>query len=278
MFFHYFIFLPATSTSTTTASPDPLTFRDVLLLTGSWLFLDEGTTLFGSVRPASGFIRGLRRGGVPVRVVSKMDDGDDSNNIAEVALMTGPDAAVAADHGVVPSLERKVVVVLEFDNTVDRFDLASRSTAQLVLVQTPASHSVMGWGRAASRGYGRLMNLLIRFTGFSWWLVPAMFLLVFCLALVDKLVELSLSVLTLVASCVPVALRFLLWPFFRSSWWPFQVWAMCLLSGYRNNVFSLGGMLELMAWPPLFWVLTGRRDFLPHFLILSAILLFCLFL
>ncbi|XP_070185022.1 uncharacterized protein [Littorina saxatilis] len=126
------------STGSTAVSPEPLRYRDVLVVSCNTL-TDDVTDVTGKVvRPASGFVRGLRQGGVPVLVVRS----DDVRAIAEMAVMEGDDDVVVADRSVVAGLERPVVVlvrgsVMDCDLFNDeRFDIMSRCTSQLVWVKT----------------------------------------------------------------------------------------------------------------------------------------------
>ncbi|XP_070202752.1 uncharacterized protein [Littorina saxatilis] len=122
-------------TGSTAVSPQPLRYRDALVVS-RYPWTDDVTDETGKVvRPASGFVRGLRQGGVPVRVVRS----DDVTAIAEMAVMGGDDDVVVANMDVVAGLERPVVVVVgglipEYLDEI-RFSVVSRCTSQLVLVK-----------------------------------------------------------------------------------------------------------------------------------------------
>ncbi|XP_070206138.1 uncharacterized protein [Littorina saxatilis] len=117
-------------------SPDPLRYRDVLVVSAESSLTDDVTdpNTDEVVRPASGFVRGLRQGCVPVRVVKSGDDAA----VEQMARMDGPDAVVAADSHVVSGIERHVVVLLGSEESTPfkdaRFDLISRCSSQLVWV------------------------------------------------------------------------------------------------------------------------------------------------
>ncbi|KAK7483874.1 hypothetical protein BaRGS_00024891 [Batillaria attramentaria] len=126
-----------------TTGSSTLRYRDVFVLTNHY-------ELEGSVDPqnedkvgneegdhyrsACGFVQGLIKEGIPVRVVEK----GKSAALKEVASQTGPDEAVAADANTIRGLERKVVVSVQTDKEDEddfkRLDSLSRSTSQIILV------------------------------------------------------------------------------------------------------------------------------------------------
>nr|KAG5687185.1 hypothetical protein BaRGS_012239 [Batillaria attramentaria] len=94
-----------TSISTTASG---LSYRDVLVLTNRHPH-DEETDVTGNVtQPASGAVTGLRRLGIPVRVVRYSDD----EGVREVAEMAGGDVVTVTNYRTVWGLERKVVAVM----------------------------------------------------------------------------------------------------------------------------------------------------------------------
>nr|KAG5704362.1 hypothetical protein BaRGS_031068 [Batillaria attramentaria] len=119
----------------TTASG--LSYRDVLVLTGDDPH-DEETDVTGNVtRPASGAVTGLRRLGIPVRVVRN----DDDEGVREVAEMAGGDVVTVTRYQTVWGLERKVVAVMgeakgeEGDKLYARLLAMSRAVSQLIHVK-----------------------------------------------------------------------------------------------------------------------------------------------
>lgn len=127
----------------------PLQYRDVFILTGSKDLRDDVRDENGTVTSeANGFIRGLRAAKLPFRVIKKEHEPADVYDTA----VAKSDAVTVTYYGVVPGLERKVVVWLphriegEDDDKTDkvleargRFNALSRCTAQLILVDAALS-------------------------------------------------------------------------------------------------------------------------------------------
>ena len=134
----------------------PLSYRDVLILTGCDELRDDVTDVAGTVTsPASGFVRGLRDQGVPVCVLERIDrvGGSDGvggsvgggsvdragweSRVADVAV-SRTDWVMVADWRCVQGLERRVVVWLaDRESTVSldyRLHALSCCTTQLIVV------------------------------------------------------------------------------------------------------------------------------------------------
>nr|KAG5701992.1 hypothetical protein BaRGS_034574 [Batillaria attramentaria] len=135
-----------------TASPPPLQYRDVFVLTRSSELREEKTDKdTGQVTsPASEVVRGLRKAGVPVRVVGWMKEDGVARWEEGVREMAVPaeDRVTVATFAVTHGLERKVVVYLpgrwgvtdegrsaDYIEAEDRVYLASRCTTQLVMLE-----------------------------------------------------------------------------------------------------------------------------------------------
>nr|KAG5703032.1 hypothetical protein BaRGS_016193 [Batillaria attramentaria] len=130
--------------SGTSTHPPPLTFRDVFVLSWNTSLYDEDTDSTGNeVRPACGIVRGLRKSGIPVRVLCL----EDEDALREVATMSGRDAVVAAGPACVRGLERKIVVWMQTERTGmgdeswGRLHALSRSTAQMIRIIWPPGQS-----------------------------------------------------------------------------------------------------------------------------------------
>ncbi|KAK7090980.1 uncharacterized protein [Littorina saxatilis] len=112
--------------TTSVPSPDPLLFKDVLLVT----YIKD--PFAGVITPAGGIIDGLRLVNIPVTIVRN----EDSKAVADLASMT-QDVVMAAEFSVVGGLERKIVVVVDSPIYDDRFYSTSRCTSQLIWVTVP---------------------------------------------------------------------------------------------------------------------------------------------
>lgn len=120
-----------------------VTFQDMMVLSTYFEMVEEKRNEDEVVEtPASGLVEGLRKGGVPVRVLGGSKE-EKSAALAEVVAKEGPDAVVVADADTIRGLERQVAVWVETDHGSSasgdegfgRLDAMSRTTAYLILVQ-----------------------------------------------------------------------------------------------------------------------------------------------
>ncbi|XP_070179083.1 uncharacterized protein [Littorina saxatilis] len=119
-------------------NPQPPRYRDVFVLSWDSFFRDDEHDASGNVTvPASGFVRGLRDGGILVTVL----ETGDARRVKDVATMAGPDHVIAAGSRFVQGLERKIVVYVQTSKPVyddedwGRLCAMSRCTSQLIWVK-----------------------------------------------------------------------------------------------------------------------------------------------
>nr|KAG5704364.1 hypothetical protein BaRGS_031070 [Batillaria attramentaria] len=123
-----------TSISTTASG---LSYRDVLVLTCFDPDYEETDVTGHVTQPASGAVTGLRRLGIPVRVVRSNDE----EGVREVAEMAGGDVVTVTRYETVWGLERKVVAVMgeaigeKGDKLYARLLAMSRAVSQLIYVK-----------------------------------------------------------------------------------------------------------------------------------------------
>nr|KAG5698229.1 hypothetical protein BaRGS_024036 [Batillaria attramentaria] len=114
-----------------------VSYKDMLVLTVGDPY-HEKTDVTGTVtKPAMGLVTGLRRMGVPLRVVVEGDE----KGVKEVAEMSGDDVVTVAWATTVWGLERNVVAVLgmgeEWKDAMNtRLVAMSRAVSQLIYVKT----------------------------------------------------------------------------------------------------------------------------------------------
>ncbi|KAK7094190.1 uncharacterized protein [Littorina saxatilis] len=145
-------------------SPEPLSYRDVFVLTRSPHLQDDVTDDAGNVvSPAIGVVHGLRKAGLPVCVLEEQrmvrDKDKWERDLRDVA-MAATDRVTVAHFRYVTGMERRVVAVVpgkaegadEMDSDLmtdaeDRMYSASRCTTQLILVEVPGKALTSGLDR-----------------------------------------------------------------------------------------------------------------------------------